>query len=366
MASFLNLLLVIATTIYIALMYDNEAIMLLVYMEVAFFVMSFISLLIRRRKIKARLEIPVGIAENGGEGLVKITVTNKGKTPLARMKVLLVVKDTARGKKKKQWLKLPAIPCGESEYVRSVLFYGTGKYIVVLRKIRFYDMTGLLHGNIRTESTAQVQVMPQLHDVPVQVTQATKNFYGESDVYDEHSPGYDNNELFQIRSYQKGDRVQSIHWKLTAKQEEIMVKDRALPKVCPVILFLNFHPVGVGKRTLRQLAFIDAVSSISYSFVEAGCPHYVAWYDEQKMDVVRIRVDDEESLFYFVGTLVKIKWIKTGEELMQRYADKYKSEPYVWAFSLNEKLQFRKGDDLVTNLSEKQLEKTLSQIELML
>lgn len=353
-------------------MYDNETIMLLVYMEAALFVVSFLSLLLRRFKLEADLEIPVGIAENGGEGMIKLTVTNEGKSPIARMKALLIIRDVARGKRKRRWVALPAIPGGipenenKYEFVRNIRFYGTGKYIVILKKVRFYDITGLFHWDMRVKKEAHIQVLPKLYDMPVQVTAATKYFYGESDVYDEHSPGYDNTELFQIRTYQRGDRVQSIHWKLSAKQEEIVVKERALPKVCPVILFLDFKPVGKGKRAKRQLSYIDAVASISYSIVENGCAHFVAWYDKDKMDVERIRVDDEESLFYFIGILMKINWIKSEEDLIQRYKDKYHSEPYVWAFSVDEKLQLKKEDKLLLKLSEKNLKKSLSQIELTL
>lgn len=372
MFSFWGLLLVIVATLYEALMYDNETIMLLVYMEAALFVVSAISLFLRRRKLEVDLEIPVGIAENSGEGMMKLTVINEGKAPIARMKALLVIRDVARGKKKKLWVKLPAIPGGEGEnenkfeYVKNVRFYGTGKYIVTLKKVRLYDMTGLFYSNLRVNKTTQIQVLPKLYDMPVQVTARIKYFYGESDVYDEHSPGYDNTELFQIRTYQRGDRVQSIHWKLSAKQEEIVVKEQALPKVCPVILFLDFTPVGKGKKAKRQLSYIDAVASISYSMMDNGCAHFVAWYDKDKMDVDRIRVDDEESLFYFIGTLMKIQWIKAGEDLKQRYSDKYHSEPYVWAFSVDEKLQLKKEDKLLLKLSEKNLKKSLSQIELTL
>ncbi len=372
MFSFWGLLLVIVATLYEALMYNNETIMLLVYMEAALFVISFFSLLLRRLKLEADLEIPVGLAENGGEGMIKLSVINEGQAPITRMKALLIIKDVARGKRKRRWVTLPVIPGGTSEnenkyeFIRNIRFYGTGKYIVVLKKVRFYDMTGLFHWNMRVKKEAQIQVLPKLYDMPVQVTAATKYFYGESDVYDEHSPGYDNTELFQIRTYQRGDRVQSIHWKLSAKQEEIVVKEQALPKVCPVILFLDFTPVGKGKKAKRQLSFIDAVASISYSMMDNGCAHFVVWYDRDKMDVERIRVDDEESLFYFIGTLMKIKWIKPEEDLKQRYKDKYHSEPYVWAFSVDEKLQLKREDKLLMKLSEKNLKKSLSQIELTL
>ncbi len=366
MISFWNLLLMTAVTLYVALMYNNPAIMLLVYMEAALFVVSAISLLFRRWSLQVNLDVPVGMAESGGETLVKLNVWNKGFFAVARVRVLLVVWDSMRGKKRKYWMTLPAIPRGESEFIRSVVFYGTGNYEVQLRCLRIYDMTGLLHRDLRAKSMGQIQVLPLLHDVAVRLTPATQNFYGESDVYDEHSPGYDNSELFQVREYRAGDRLQNVHWKLTAKQDEIMVKEHSLPKACPVLLFLNYHPHFGKRERFRLLSFMEAAASLSFSIMDAGCPHYVVWYDAAEKDVMRLRIDEEESLFYFLGLLMKVHFGRTREELMQRYKDKYRMEPYVWELSLNEQLQLKKNGELLTRFSAKKLEKSLSQIELLL
>ncbi|MBO5354425.1 MAG: DUF58 domain-containing protein [Lachnospiraceae bacterium] len=366
MISFWNLLLIMAATVYVALMYNNPAILLLVYMEAVLFVLSAISLLVRRHSLRVELEVPVGMAESGGETLVKLNVRNKGISAVARVRVLLVVKDSMRRRKRRYWMTLPAVPKGETEFIRSVVFYGTGNYEVQLKCLRIYDMTGLLHTDVRAGSMGQVQVLPQLHDVAVRLTSATQNFYGESDVYDEHSPGYDNSELFQVREYRAGDRLQNVHWKLTAKQDEIMVKEHSLPKACPVLLFLNYRPHFGKRERFRLLAFLETAASLSFSIMDAGCPHYVVWYDTVQKDVMRLRIDEEESLFYFLGLLMKIHFGRTKENLLQRYQDKYRMEPYVWVLSLNEHLQLKKGEELLTKFSAKKLEKSLSQIELLL
>ena len=366
MASFVILFMLTAASIYAAIMYGNESIMLLVYLEAALFLIAFFNLLLFRRKVKVTLEIPVGIAESGGEGMVKLSVNNMANLAISRMKVKIEVRDLATGKKRSAWMRLPAMASGETEFIKSIRFVGTGTYVLRLKKVKIFDMTGLFYCVQKEECPAKLLVMPELFDMPVQVTTATKNFYGEADVYDEYNPGYDNNEIFQIRAYQKGDRVQSIHWKLSAKQEEIMIKERALPKVCPVVLFLDYRPKGVGKRVMRRIGFVDAVSCISYSLVERGCPHYVVWYDENNMDVIRVRVDDEESLFFFIGTIMKVNWVNPSENLVDRYEEKYHSEPYLWRFSVDEKMQFKKGDELLAVFSSKNLQKSLSQIELTL
>lgn len=366
MSSFINLFFVTIAAFYLALMYENAAIMLLAYLLAAFFVVSLFGVSFRVVMVKARLEIPVGISEPGKESMVRLVVTNGCPFPVRRIKALLSVEDKLNGKRTDSWMKLSAVSRGETALVGGLSLSGAGNYTVILKKLRVYDRTGLLHGDRKESSVADIQVLPALHEVPVQLTAVTRNFCGESDVYDGHRSGDDSSELFQIREYREGDQLRDIHWKLTAKQEELMVKEHALPKPCPVVLFLEFHPGKRSKKRERLIPYMEAAASLSFSIMDAGCPHYIVWYDSEEADLKRLRVEDEESLFYFIGMLMRISWEQPKEEPVQRYREKYQMEPYVWALSLDEELLLKKGEEILARFSEKNLEQSLSQIELLL
>lgn len=357
---------IIAITVYIALIYESTAIMLLAYAEVAFFAVSFFYLLIRQFTISGKLEVPVGISETGKENLVKIIIKNSLPLPVMRMKALLTVENTLTGEIENEWMNLPPVAAGKNYLSGKLLLKGAGNYEVTLKKIEIYDMTGLLSWKRRVRSSGRIQILPELHAVPVQLTLATKNFYGESDLYDEHRSGYDNSETFGIRAYQKGDRLQHVHWKLTVKQDEMMVKEQSLPKSCPVVLFLNFHSEKRYRKSSVGLSFLEAAISLSFSMTDAGCSHYVAWYDEESRDIIRLRVDDEESLYYLISRLMNVKCQTPKEHLIQRYQEKYRMEPYVWGLSINEELELRKNDEVLAKLDKKQLKESLSRVELLL
>ena len=362
MISIWNFLLVIGITIYIAFMYQSTAMMLLFFMEAALFVVAFFCILLRCFRIRGQLEVPVGIAERGRESMVKLIMENRCLLPVNKIKALVIVNDVMRRKKKRYWMTMPAVPRGDSEFIKTVSFYGTGNYEIYLRKLRIYDITGVFCCNVRMRKQGSIQVMPELHDVPVRLSMATKNFYGEADVYDENNPGHDKSELFQVREYRAGDRLQNVHWKLTAKQDELIVKEYSLPKACPVILFLSYRP----RKKKQLLSFMETVASLSFSIMDAGCPHYVVWYDGTVQDVLRIRVDDEESLFYMIGVLMKIHWVQCREDIKMRYREKYRQEPYVWDLTLDEMLQLYKGKDLLIKYSARKLEASLGQMEILL
>lgn len=367
MFSFLVLTGVIIATIYVALMYISTAVMLLVYMEAALFVVSLLTIIYRRFTIKADIEVPIGISEAGKENTVKIKVTNKSIFPAQRMKALIIIEDTTRDTKKRYWMKLSEVYRGENTFIQSVIFPGSGNYEIYLKKLRIYDWTGLMNGHVKVKRSSLVQIMPEIRQVPVMLTAITRNFYGESDTYDENLPGHDNSEIFQVREYQKGDRMQNVHWKLTAKQDEVMVKEHSLPKSCPVVFFLDYHiDKRIRKKNKKAFYYMEVVTSLSFSLMDAGCPHYIVWYNSEENDIVRLRVDDEESLFYFIGKLMKIRWQKPKEDMIERYKEKYRMEPYIWTLTLNEQLVLKKGEEVITQFAENNLEESLAQVEIML
>lgn len=366
MLSLLIIAAVVAVTVYLSLMLENTGLMLLAFTEAALFALSLIELIMRKLTVKAHLEIPVGITEKGSGNTVKIIVNNKGFFSIARIKAKIVVKDTLRGKKSKRWYTLPVTVRGENVFVREISFSQIGNYELTLRKLRIYDMASFLHTFVRTKSTGTVRVMPKLNEVSVRMSERTKHFFGEADVYDENSPGHDNNELFAVREYRAGDRLQNVHWKLSVKQDDIMVKEHALPKACPVVLFLEYNPEKKDKRYNTVVPYMEAAVSLSFSLMNAGCPHYVVWYDGAESDVKRLRVDDEESLFIFIDMLMKVKWVKYQENMYWRYQEKYHREPYVHAIYLDTGLTLKKNNEALIKLSPKKLEKSLEQVELSL
>lgn len=351
---------------YIACIIGSVTLMLFTFVLGMLLVLGVCSIVLRCLKIEVKLKVPIEISEKDKENLVKVRIHNSGNHAIAKGKVLIVVKDVIRGKASRYWLKLPIIQVGENEFVENIIFPEMGRYELRLKRVRIYDVTGLTYGDVWTKGISRIQVMPEMFQVPVLRTDATRNFYGDAEAFDDRVPGYDHSEIFQVREYQRGDRLQHVHWKLTAKHDELVVKEHSLPKPCPVVLFLEYCPGLFGKRCKGILPFMEAVVGLSFSIMDTGCPHFVVWYDYIQKDVLRIRVEDEESMFYFIGILMNIRFGRCKGGLAQRYREKYRTETYVREFTLNEKLVLKDETSTSQKLSARHLKKSLSEIELIL
>ena len=364
MCSFGVLSVVILYFVYMGWIYESVGFMTLAYMAAVLFVLAFLTLIYRRYTLKGNIDIPIGISEEGKATLVKLIITNKSLFAMNRMKAVIVVEDTLIKKKKKYIMKLSSVPRGEHSYECSIVFPKASNYEVSLRRLVFYDFTGLFYGKKRISKWQNVQVMPKFNDVPIVLTEATRHFSGEADVYEDNMAGQDRSEILQVREYKAGDRIQNIHWKMSAKQDELMVKENPKPKSCAVVLFLNYK--GMKKYRKNMIAYVEAAASISFSLMDAGCMHYVAWYSEADLDVVRVRIDNEASLYYFIELVMKNKWVKSREDIVDRYNKKYLMEPYIWKLELDEELVLKKQGNVIVKYSSKELEKEISSVEILL
>ncbi len=66
-----------------------------------------------------------------------------------------------------------------------------------------------------------------------------ENMSLDSDEFSMVKAGFDPSETFAIREYRPGDRIRQVHWKLSEKFDELMVRDYGLPIQNTILLLLE-------------------------------------------------------------------------------------------------------------------------------
>ncbi len=348
---------------YISLLYHSVSLALLGYASLVLLGLSWLFLRYRAAKVTCSLQIPIAIAECGVPVNVQLSVQNSSFLPCTRLKYCLGQNSRLLRKKRAVWIRSGTALPGENLYDHTLVFENYGSYELHLKKVRVYDLTGLFYIKKKINSKGVIQVLPNMQEIGVQLTEATRNFFGDADSYDPDRPGYDCSELFQIRPFQKGDKIQSIHWKLSMKFDDLLVRENSMPKACPVLFFLDFQKQK-QKHAQRGNAYLAAMASISYSLMDAGCPHYAVWYNGK--DAMRMRVDDEESLYVFLRIYLEEPFQAHTKDLLGAYQEKYRGEPYLHTVSLNEKLEVKKNGEKIAGLAGADWEEKLRGLELVL
>lgn len=345
--------LVLVVTFYMAMIYENTAIGLLGLSEAVFIVCSICFLWFQSRRLKAALTIPMVLGEKNKPVKLYVNFTNPTGFACTKVKVLILYKNLVEKREHRKWILAETVPVGETKQMYQVCISEAGSFEFRVGKIRIYDLFGIFYLERRMKGNARCIIFPEIHDLMVQLGSAVTGFTGDAEEYDELRPGYDPSETFDVRQFREGDRIQSIHWKLSARMDELMVKEHSLPRPCSVVLILGagkgangYGTVFNGRGRKRKKAgdnggFLEWAISLSFALMDRECAHFLAWKSVQSGEIVRTRVDDEESFYLAITSFLQDCDFGADEPLAERYREKYRGEHYAHILELSGKPELK-------------------------
>lgn len=138
---------------------------------------------------------------------------------------------------------------------------------------------------------AVLTIFPVLHSVDLEMLIPADGEW-ESEHFSEDKPGDDPSEVFDIREYEDGDRIRNIHWKLTSKRDEFMVKEYSLP-------LGHFGAVILDSKMFLNTAeaLLETALAVSHWMMQQKSPFYLIWQDGDTGEY-REEWIEEEDRFY--------------------------------------------------------------------
>jgi uncharacterized protein (DUF58 family) len=119
-------------------------------------------------------------------------------------------------------------------------------------------------------------------------------------------------EDYELREYQPGDPMRSVHWKLSSKWDELIVRspaDTAVPM--PLITFDHVGPPEQLDKTL------DRVLGVCRALLRAQRPHGVLWLGKDGQGEYR-EVSDEGQLHECLLAILSCEAPETGPSILDR------------------------------------------------
>lgn len=204
-----------------------------------------------------------------------------------------------------------------------------GNLEVTLCGVRVYDYLKLFSLKKKQKGGIKVAVLPAYYELTEQQLLSRSTSQVESDYYAPGRSGDDPSEVFGIREYREGDRPQRIHWKLSRKFDQLMIKEFSDSLNCSTLLFVDLSiPKGIHPMHFMD-SMLECALSISYSFVLEGQLHYVAWYDVHHNCCRRIRVMQEKDFYEAVDGLLQILPYASTTDGLLAYLAEHPKELYT-------------------------------------
>lgn len=316
----------IGTTVYLNILYDWKEGALVLSAEIVFLLCCLLESCFVRFRTKAGISVKREIVEQGEDVPISVQIWNKSPFP-TEVRIKVLVGYAGETKKKKQTWKLYVGGKKEENITQNISARKCGKMEIALGKITVSDWWGGFSFRKKMREQEKILVMPKPCPVNLVVSHKTKWFPIESEAYAQDKSGDDNTEIYEIREYRNGDRIQKVHWKVSAKQDDLYVKEYSYPEGAGVLLLLEGEKSekAVGEKTPL---FLQGLASLSMAMLEKKCPHHIAWQKKGEPFIRRILVKDEESFYQCIPELLEIRTDFLEGDMEERYRYQYKNAIY--------------------------------------
>ena len=252
----------------ISILYNEHVVGIIFVTVVALPLILFGALCFIHGFIKVELTSTAHVVAKNEEIPITITLYNPTFLPVYAIKVFITYNNDFSSKKyQKEYMV--AID-GKSRTNITYKFFSeySGTINISLKKIRCYDTLKLFSLKKRCNEHVKIAVLPNFYNIEEGIINTKNKSSIESDLYSTRKKGDDPSEVYAVRDYREGDRPSQIHWKLSSKQKQLMVKEFSDPINSSLLIFVDFTIQKGKDRLIYMDSLIESALSISYNLLD--------------------------------------------------------------------------------------------------
>ena len=316
----INYLIFISLIAFGLIFYNNYVLMMLLLIML---LIPFVSLALTiRGRNKIRVNVLTDKASVGKNVPVDVyfDVENKSVVSVENFTLNIRIFNTFYGNDESYELIVPSTPMSTRRTTMKVSSVYCGRLVVEVFLVKMYDIFGLFKFKLPVQARTEIMFMPyetiELDNIPISVQ-------GNADDEElQYVKGDDVSQISQIRNYIPGDKLQNIHWKLSAKSEELQVKEYSLPYSDDVILLLEVFVDSEMPEIFDEM--IEKAFAVSGNLIKQGRKFNIVWYDVNQNNFVSKEVNNSDELLAGIMDLyyaVPEKINGTTYEMYKRFHD---------------------------------------------
>ena len=255
-------------------------------------VMLILSIIIAKiiiNGISIQIDIEKKSIERGNKLYFNIRTINKTIFPSNKLYVKLKINNAFFDGKEECYVNIPASIRGEDIICSDVKCDYVGNINIEATQLIIMDYLGLVKYTKEISREANVLVMP----MDINYSISMDNALIEADEGDKKANTLDSSEIKGIREYKEGDTLHRIHWKLSSKFDELMVKEFETSVEANINLLIDL--VKGKYDTLNET--IEVLYSLVKKLLGSGvCGVTVNWYDDSKEDYTYYDINSMDDL----------------------------------------------------------------------
>ena len=209
-------------------------------------------------KLRAELFCTETQAEKGVPCRCVVQLHNPTWLPMGTVTFLLTAKNITLDEETEQEFQTTVPPRDTIRMEIPVTPVHCGKFQVTVTNFRVYDSIHLFSHRKRLFRQTAFPVLPIVPEPPAQDYKPSVS--GEAAVM---QPTTEPEEFLGVRNYRSGDRMRAIHWKLSSRFPEPVVREYGIPRRVPAVIGMLYalQPSADGEPGTRLDAMLEALTA---------------------------------------------------------------------------------------------------------
>ena len=250
--------------------------------------------------------------ECGEKAEYVLIIENKSVFPIVKGEVLLQINNTFMNSVKYETFTFSMR--AKSTYTISGEFLPRycGNVLYSIKRFCIMDYIGICTIHIHSITNHEVTIIPHMHRIHI-------------DIKSNEVPA---EEWEEIRKYNYGDDIRNIHWKISAKFDETMLRKRVAPKKnCVLIIYENamLPEYGVLQKQDKNKSF-EFFFSLCYLLLDRGYEVRISWLGEDEKIRLSDSITNHDLLFEVIVAILRTVETKTHDCTVVKLKNSFNQE----------------------------------------
>ncbi len=193
--------------------------------------------------------------ELGNPVIFIIEADNKALIPLFRCEISFHTENLFLPNETEQTLSIPLTARKTSVFEIPIEARLPGMVSFHISEILVSDYFHFFSHSFKPAIMLQIPVLPAKEDIALPDTTVAAE--GEEETEDNSNRGMPSSDVKEIREYRPGDRLQRIHWKLSAKLDDLFVKELSNTSVLSMVILPEMTKNCISETTTALRAVME-------------------------------------------------------------------------------------------------------------
>lgn len=251
-----------------------------------------IIILIAKFKIKFDIsaETPTSIKNEKCKFI--LSIKNNTIFPFSNSHIKIVYTNELSDIKNDMDISVPIHPLTEEK----LNFYLSSDYCGILnikiQSVKIYDFIKLFSCKRKTNINTNIYILPNIDFENISHVSKLLN-YDDNNIYSKSKSGDDPSEIFELKNYIPGDKINRIHWNLSFKRNKFITKHYSQPVKSSIIVILDLFKIN----SIYSIdTAIELFYNISVHMLKNQITFDILWYNTKSQEIEYINISDIETL----------------------------------------------------------------------